>query len=103
MGESYFRVEIDGSSRPVRVTAAGELDAASADQLATALTDAQRAAAGIALDLTDVTFIDSSGLRVIAAEVARADDTGEAFTISGASDAVRRIFEMTGLSALLAS
>jgi anti-anti-sigma factor len=53
------------------------------------------------LDLTDVSFIDSSGLRVVtgAARAAQAGEVG--FSICGASEAVRRIFEITGLSELL--
>ena len=102
-GETYFQVHIESGSDPARVVASGELDAASAGQLASTLDDATGASAGIALDLSGVTFIDSSGLRVIAAEVRRSEETSAPFTVSAASDAVRRIFEMTGLGDLLTS
>ena len=103
MGAPYFQVEIEQGTDPLRVIANGELDAASADQLAASLAAAHETGTSIALDLGGVTFIDSSGLRVIAAEVSRSEETGETFAVSVASDAVRRIFEMTGLTALITS
>ena len=48
-----------------------------------------------------VTFIDSSGLRVIASEHVAAAEAGGTFRIVGASDRIRRIFEMTGLETLI--
>lgn len=102
IGAPHFDVQIDSGTDPLRVVAQGELDAASAASLAGALSEATGSGSGIALDLSGVSFIDSSGLRVIAAEVQRSEASGTAFTVSAASDAVRRIFEMTGLTSLLA-
>ncbi|MCU1371777.1 MAG: Anti-sigma factor antagonist [Ilumatobacteraceae bacterium] len=101
IGAPHFSVQIDPGSEPLRVIADGELDAASAATLAEALAEAPVPASGVALDLSGVSFIDSSGLRVIAAEVQRAETADRPFTVSAASDAVRRIFEMTGLTSLL--
>jgi anti-anti-sigma factor len=101
IGAPHFHVQIESDTDPIRVVASGELDAASAASLATALEEATASSTTIALDLGGVTFIDSSGLRVIAAEVQRANDGGAGFAVSAASDAVRRIFEMTGLTSLL--
>jgi anti-anti-sigma factor len=103
IGAPHFNVQTDPGTEPLRIVAEGELDAASAAILASALDDATTGGAGVALDLAGVSFIDSSGLRVIAAEVRRAEETGASFTVSAASDAVRRIFEMTGLTSLLGS
>lgn len=102
IGAPHFSVQIDPGSDPLRVVADGELDAASAATLGGALVDAPVTESGIALDLSGVSFIDSSGLRVIAAEVQRSEAAGRPFQVSAASDAVRRIFEMTGLTSLLA-
>ena len=105
LGAPHFDVQTESGTDPLRVVAHGELDAASAATLASALEDAKATAAGtdIALDLSGVSFIDSSGLRVIAAQVQQAEAAGTGFTVAAASDAVRRIFEMTGLTSLLAS
>ncbi|WP_421118700.1 STAS domain-containing protein [Aquihabitans daechungensis] len=101
IGAPHFNVQIDPGTKPLRVVATGELDAASASILAKALDEATSTETGIALDLSGVSFIDSSGLRVIAAEVQRAEAAATPFAVSAASDAVRRIFAMTGLTSLL--
>lgn len=103
IGAPHFNVQTDSGSDPLRIVADGELDAASAGTLAEALEDAAPGSGGIVLDLAGVSFIDSSGLRVIAAEVQRAEAAGRPFAVTAASEAVRRIFEMTGLTSLLAS
>ncbi|HWJ62466.1 MAG TPA: STAS domain-containing protein [Acidimicrobiales bacterium] len=103
IGAPHFNVQIDSGTEPLRVVAEGELDAASAATLAGALEQLPVGGTGVALDLSGVSFIDSSGLRVIAAQVQRSEAAGTAFSVSAASDAVRRIFEMTGLTSLLAS
>ncbi len=66
-GTPYFEVHLSEGSEPLVVAATGELDAASAAMLSEALAGAHEQAASLVLDLAGVTFIDSSGLRVIAA------------------------------------
>lgn len=85
------------------MTATGELDAASAVVLAQRLEAAHEAGKPISLDLGGVTFIDSSGLRVVASELSRAESTGLAFSVRSASDPVRRIFEVTGFADVITS
>jgi len=102
-GEPYFHVELDAATDPVQLTAHGELDAASAVTLTEKLGQAHQAAKGIELHLGGVTFIDSSGLRVIAAELSRAHSTGLPFSVASASDPVRRIFEVTGFTDVITS
>lgn len=97
----YFEVHLSEGSDPLVVAATGELDAASAATLSEALDGARERGGPVVLDLAGVTFVDSSGLRVIAAEHVAATDGGWSFRIVGPSDRVRRIFEMTGLDALL--
>jgi anti-anti-sigma factor len=98
--DTYFAVEVHLDEDPPRVAALGELDAASSKELETALVDA-RAEGSVALDLTDVSFIDSSGLRVVTGAARDAEAGSVGFVICGASEAVRRIFEITGLGELL--
>ena len=99
-GEQYLEVDVDAEGSPPLVVVRGELDAASSPQLQATL-DALVDDAGIAVDLAEVTFIDSSGLRVITAARRDALESGRALRIVAVSAAVRRIFEMTGLSSLL--
>lgn len=100
--ETYFEVAVDTGLVPPRISASGELDAASSSELGRALETALSAGSGVTLDLGEVTFIDSSALRVVALGVRRAREEDQPFTVSSASDAVRRIFEITGVGSLLA-
>jgi anti-anti-sigma factor len=97
----YFHVTVDTDASPAVVRAVGELDASSSDALLRAIDTAVATGQGLVLDLADVTFIDSSGLRVVTIGVRQARDAGYRFTIASASDAVRRIFDMTGVGHLL--
>jgi anti-anti-sigma factor len=76
----------------------GELDAGSAPQLGEAIAQAASTGTALHLDLGAVDFIDSSGLRVVAEAVRLAKQDGRDFRISAMSDAVRRVFEVSGLT-----
>jgi anti-sigma B factor antagonist len=95
--DSAFRVvvcEVDGRSL-VRIT--GDLDASSSPTLREALLAlldvGQRA---ISVDLTDVTFMDSTGVGVLI-DVVRA---GGEVIIVGASARARRVLDLTGITSL---
>jgi anti-sigma B factor antagonist len=97
--ERYFTTEVHPQEDPPRVVAVGEIDAASSGELEHALETA-RTESTVVLDLEQVSFIDSSGLRVVT-RFARDAAAEGSFEIVGASEAVRRILEITGLSRLL--
>ncbi len=100
--DAYFEVTVDDGAVPPLIEVSGELDAASSVELGQALDSALSAGSGLTLDLGRVTFIDSSALRVVMLAAQRAQaDPPQPLTVSEASDAVRRIFEITGVSALL--
>lgn len=99
----YFEVDREPLPNGRRLVAQGELDAASSDVLEGELADALASQGQVELDLAKVSFIDSSGLRVITSAVRAAEDAGATLVITEASEAVRRIFEMTGLTPLLGS
>lgn len=85
------------TDRDSRVLAAsGVLDSHTADQLATKL-DALGTSSDVTLDLEQIEFIDSSGLRVIVAAHQDFEAAGNTLTLAGASDSVRRLLEITGL------
>jgi anti-anti-sigma factor len=95
------RVE-DGPER-LRLCLDGELDLYSA----TALDDAVVAAEGekwptICLDLRQLDFLDSAGLRVIMRTQARAEQDGRHLVLRRGPEAVDRVFRLTGLEAQLA-
>ena len=109
-GETFgVEARWDGSS--VVVTVRGEVDAATCEGLRAALLDVtERGAAQVAIDLHDVSFIDSSGLGVIVGAVKRlggtpaydAPDDGSRcpLRVVGLQPSIRRVFELTGLGAL---
>lgn len=100
-GGAYLWVTIDEQAAPRRVVARGDLDAGSAGALAEQLDRAATGAADVALDLGEVRFIDSSGLRSLIEVARRSEAEGFAFRVVAASEPVRRVFDLTGTSFLL--
>jgi anti-sigma B factor antagonist len=58
-------------------------------------------AARVVLDLTEVTFIDSSGIGVLVTAHRKADAAGAMFALAGARTTVGRVFELTRTNRLL--
>jgi anti-anti-sigma factor len=83
---------IDGE-RGLRL--AGELDLSTVHQLKSALAGSVTTGQ-MRLDLSGLTFIDSSGLHAIA-ECARAENGNGPVILEGVSSRVHRIFEITNL------
>jgi anti-sigma B factor antagonist len=77
----------------------GELDLVGAPLLQSEIeSDAVAAAPLIVLDLEDLQFIDSSGLRVILAAHERARGRGQAFALTRGSHQVQRLLSIAGVS-----
>lgn len=80
------------------VTVIGEVDLESASQLGDhALVAMQDVCPDVALDLSGVTFMDSTGLKVLLSIQRRADLASGSFAIAGATRPVRKILSLTGL------
>ena len=80
----------------VVVALAGELDYAATDSLEAELEKVEQAAPErLVLDLREVTFIDSSGLRLLLAADARAQDRGRRLELVRGPDVVQRVFEIS--------
>lgn len=79
------------------VICSGELDLVSAERLHAALEGAR--GSRLVIDLTDVSFIDSTGLSILIMASRKYPD-GE-LRICGPSREVRRVFEVTGFAELL--
>ena len=80
------------------VDVAGEVDVFSASVLAEQLTqlfDAGRRT--VVVDLTSVTFLDSTGLGTLVAARNRAEEEGGQLPIIGSGERVMRLFRITGL------
>jgi anti-sigma B factor antagonist len=78
----------------------GEVDAHTAPRLAAALAEAPDSDVMVA-HFGGVTFMDSSGLRVLVEATTRAAEAGRELIISSPSAAVRRVVEISGLNETL--
>lgn len=78
----------------------GEVDAHTAPRLAAALADVPDSNVVVA-HFGGVTFMDSSGLRVLVEATTRAAEGGCELIISNPSAAVRRVVEISGLTETL--
>ena len=80
----------------------GRLDAAWCDGVARALDECIRAGAHvIRLDMDEVSFVSSAGLRVLLTAYRQLAKIGGRLSIGRASEAVRSVLDLGGLSALL--
>lgn len=86
--------DVDG--RPV-LSVIGDIDTHVADQLRDAAMAAAAGAAGLAMDLSQVSFIDSSGLAALIAINKALGASDSQFTLLQPSRPVRRILQITGL------
>jgi anti-anti-sigma factor len=82
--------DVDGA-----LVLAGEIDSYTAPELSERL-DADPSL--VVLDLTEVTFIDSSGLRVLVEGHRRRVEAGSSLTLRSPSAAVQRLLEISGLA-----
>ncbi|MFL5883501.1 MAG: STAS domain-containing protein [Thermoleophilaceae bacterium] len=96
---SNLAVELSQHDDSVRVALTGELDLSSALTFEEELRRIEEEAhpSLLILDLRSLKFLDSTGLRLILAAHARAMKRGSRLTIVQGSDAVRRIFRLTGV------
>jgi anti-anti-sigma factor len=95
-------VASSASDGTVTVTLRGELDLASVVAFEEHIgTVEQEAPARIVLDILGLSFIDSSGLRVLLMANGRARESGRELVLTASTDAVQRVFEMTGAHDLL--
>jgi anti-sigma B factor antagonist len=94
-------VAVSTVGRRTVLEAAGEIDIATAPLLAGAVDEAIAAgAAEVALDLTDVTFMDSTGLHLLCDAHQRLGLLGRRLTVICPPGGARRLLELTGLDAV---
>jgi anti-sigma B factor antagonist len=84
------------------LAAHGEFDIVTAGSLADALRDACAAGLSVVLDLREVSFLDASALRCFASARGQFAESGCSLTVVNVPRLVARMFELTGLSDLIA-
>ena len=90
----------DGPGRFV-ITLAGELDLAAADGFWAELEPLIEPSGVVVLDGTELSFLDSSGLRVLLLANAKAKEVGGKLRLVAPHRAVRRTLELTGANELV--
>ncbi len=81
----------------VSIALSGELDLAGARQLEMRLDEAERESPQrLVIDLCDLSFIDSTGLRLLLQADARARERGCELVLRRGEATVQRVFEVTG-------
>jgi anti-sigma B factor antagonist len=90
------------TERPVEgvtvVGLVGEHDLATKDEISGAIEQALAAGDSVAVDLSSAEFIDSSTLHVLVSSSRRAAESGRGFAlVLGGNEAIRQVFELTGL------
>lgn len=96
MSETGIPLGIAEHDGGVRV--AGELDAHTAGLLEEALAPLLGGSATVRVGVEELTFMDSSGLRVIVAATETARAGGGDLVLVGPTSPVRRLFEVSGLT-----
>lgn len=91
-------VEEDGTTTVIRV--AGELDLATSPALREACDTAiERKSETVRLDLSGVSFLDSTGISVLVQTHKQLDAQGGALVLYGLRDQIRRVLDVAGLGA----
>jgi anti-sigma B factor antagonist len=97
MSEPGSRLEISATATGWGVS--GEIDAHTAPTLAAAMTDLPSGI--VTVDVAGVSFMDSSGLRVLIEAATRARDGGGDLVISHPTPGIARLVEISGLAGQL--
>jgi anti-sigma B factor antagonist len=93
-----FRIQVHRNGQSSTIEPAGELDLATARQLEEQVETVIRQGCDVlVLDLKGLTFIDSSGVRLVANLAKRARDDGFELELVRGQPNVQRVFELTGL------
>jgi len=90
-----LRITVEPLEDARLIRAAGEIDPSTVAQLARELDTAREQATTAVLDLSDVTFIDSSGLHLLLFASDSSEATGWGFSIVRPSRLVRRLIEVS--------
>jgi anti-anti-sigma factor len=87
---------------PARVAVTGEVDASNAESLRLAILDAAtKHGAPLEVDLGEVTFMDSTGLRAIADVNLALEPSGSGLVLCNVGRHVRRLLDITGIGRTL--
>lgn len=94
--------QVPSATGRVTVAPAGQIDLATAPKLAAALAEARRdGISEIVVDLAEVDFLDSAGVRVLVQASRETTAAGATLYLKGAEGWVARVLEITGVAEFL--
>jgi anti-anti-sigma factor len=90
--------EAHNDGEMMRLALAGEFDLSNASQVEDALKEVETDRPSLlVIDLRELTFMDSTGLRVMVSADARARDDSRRLVVVQGPESVHRVFRITGL------
>ena len=95
-----FRVDVEDDGTLLVLRLHGELDLMSVPTVEDTF-DRHGARQAVVVDLRDLEFMDSSGLRLIVRSHARAEQSGRSMVVVNGPDTVARVFSATDLDSKL--
>jgi anti-anti-sigma factor len=95
--QDQLQIAVRREADRVILTLGGELDMASAGQLQQAM-EGVDGETMVVLDLDQLQFIDSTGLRSVLSALERCKDRGQEFAVTRGSQQVQRLLGVTGVA-----
>lgn len=93
---------IEKSDKKKILKVAGEVDAYTAPELKANLNPlTEQEGAEVVVDLTEVSYIDSTGLGIFIGALKSAENHNAALRLTGLNDRVKRLFTITGLDEVI--
>jgi anti-sigma B factor antagonist len=100
VGNDSFDVTVVERLGRTVVVVRGEVDMVSGSRFRDALCTAQQSSADVVVDMSDVTFLDSTGINALVGAHGQTPPDGS-FGVVGAQAAVRKVFDITGIAGVL--
>ena len=97
--DELFEVAVESSAASVLLVLRGDLDITTAPVLDDQVRAIRPFRSPLSLDVSELSFVDSTGLRSLTAlRHAAIEDVGGPVTLVGCREALRKLLEITGLS-----
>jgi anti-anti-sigma factor len=97
-----LKIDIHEEGDTLRIVLSGEFDTAGVQMFHAGIEEASNAWRRVAIDLSDVVFMDSTGLQALFVLDEQARESGREMVLIRPSPSVMRLLELTGLEARFA-
>jgi anti-sigma B factor antagonist len=98
-GGRNLRIEVANTTSPTTVVLIGEIDLSTAGRVREALIAVSNSGeTNVVVDMTNVTFMDSTGLSALVSSAKRFRSAGGEVALRSPGPSVRKVMEITGLT-----